>query len=69
MIDLTKPVAVIAAVDGYVFGSALVDTPTLATFHPTLPRASAEVSRLAKSGVKNLRVRRFHNGEVTNLKE
>jgi hypothetical protein len=69
MIDLTKPVAVIAATDGYIFGSALVDTPTLATFHPTLPRASAEVSRLAKAGFRNLRVLKFVDGKVTNLKE
>jgi hypothetical protein len=69
MIDLTKPVAVIATANGYADGDHFVDHPMYATFYTALPEASAEASRLAKAGAKNLRVRRFHNGVVTNLKE
>lgn len=50
-------------------GDFLVQDPAEATFFTSLPDASAKVSELAKAGVKNPRVRRFHNGEVTNLKD
>jgi len=48
---------------------SLVKNPALTTRFASLPDASAEVTKLAKAGAKNLRVRRFHNDEVTNLKE
>ncbi len=53
----------------YYAGDFLVQDPALATPFTRLADASAEVTKLAKAGAKNLRVRRFHNGEVTNLKE
>jgi hypothetical protein len=69
MIDLTKPVVVIATANGYADGDRFVDHPMFATFYTALPKASAEVSRLAKAGHRNLRVLKFADGEVTNLKE
>ena len=54
----------------YYAGDFLVpEDPALAKPFTLLADASAEVSKLAKAGAKNLRVRRFHNGVVTNIKE
>ena len=50
-------------------GYSLVLDPALAKPFTLLADASVDVSKLAKAGAKNLRVRRFHNGVVTNLKE
>lgn len=69
MIDLTKPVAVITVPAGFVAADFLVNNTMTAKVYPTLSEAAKVVSALAKAGVKNLRVRRFHNGEVTNLKD
>ena len=53
----------------YYAGDFLVQDPALAKPFTLLADASADVTELAKAGAKNLRVRRFHNGVVTNLKE
>jgi hypothetical protein len=50
-------------------GDFLVQDPALAKPFTLLADASAEVSRLAKAGFRNLRVLKFTDGEVTNLKE
>ncbi len=46
-----------------------VQNPALAEVFTSLYDAKLEVSELAKVGERDLRVRRFHNGVVTNLKE
>ena len=53
----------------YLADDFLVQDPALATRFASIPDALAEVSKLAKFNARNLRVRRFHNGVVTNLKE
>lgn len=69
MIDLTKPVAVITVPGGFVAGNFLADNTLAADHFPTIPEAAREVSRLAKAGVKNLRIRRMLGGKITNLKD
>jgi hypothetical protein len=71
MIDTTKPTLVLTLplrdFDKWSVFPGYVKAP--GGPYTSLPEAAKAVSRLAKAGVKNLRVRRFHNGEVTNLKD
>jgi hypothetical protein len=70
MIDTTKPALVIQfSAGGRYLRACLAGLQEATTVYRELPEAAEAVSRLAKAGVKNLRVRRFHNGVVTNLKE
>ena len=70
MTDATKPALVIQFSAGRRYLLAcLAGLPEASTIYRGLPEAAEAVSRMTKAGVKNLRVRRFHNGEVTNLKE